>query len=116
MTMFNRKEHCKRIASLGGKATVNKHGRQHMAEIGKRGFMVTTCRYFLGNDWLHKRWLSAAGTFNYWQSTGLTMKRDMDGQPIWPESMPLHPAHFVASGQVGLFEHQARSRWESIPF
>ena len=33
--------------ALGGRATVAKHGRQHMAEIGARGAEVTWQRYQL---------------------------------------------------------------------
>ena len=33
--------------SKGGRATVAKHGREHMAEIGKAGAEVTWSRYHL---------------------------------------------------------------------
>ena len=46
--------------SAGGKATVERHGREHMAEIGRRGFESFTQRYFQGDrqqagDWLRTR-------------------------------------------------------------
>lgn len=46
--------------SAGGKATVERHGREHMAEIGRRGFQSFTDRYFQGDrqqagDWLRTR-------------------------------------------------------------
>ncbi len=33
--------------SKGGRATVTKHGREHMQKIGKRGAAATWSRYFL---------------------------------------------------------------------
>lgn len=114
--MFDRVEHCRRIASKGGRATVNKYGRAHMSEIGKRGYMVTVCRYFLGNDHLHNHWLAQAGLHAYWQASGLPMKRDADGNPIWPETPPVHPAKNTAPGQPSLFEARARRMWEELPF
>ncbi len=44
----------------GGIATYQKHGRGHMAAIGRKGYMVTCARWFHGdegemNAWLHKR-------------------------------------------------------------
>jgi len=38
MNPEERRAHCRRIAALGGRATAEKHGREYMAEIGKRGF------------------------------------------------------------------------------
>lgn len=38
MSTFDRGAHCRRIASSGGRATVEIHGIAHMQEIGKRGF------------------------------------------------------------------------------
>jgi general stress protein YciG len=41
-------KHTKQSAGqLGGKATVQKHGKEHMSEIGKRGAQVTWSRYSL---------------------------------------------------------------------
>ncbi len=37
----------KQAGSKGGRATVAKHGREHMQEIGKRGAAATWARYFL---------------------------------------------------------------------
>lgn len=89
---FDRKAHCRRIASQGGSTTVARHGRGHMQEIGRKGFAATTQRYFR-NTRDHVQWLVAAGAHAYWKSTGLSMKYDRNGNPIWPEQMPPHPAH-----------------------
>ena len=41
-------KHTKRTAgSLGGRATVSRHGREHMQNIGARGAVVTWTRYQL---------------------------------------------------------------------
>ena len=44
----------------GGIATFLKHGRGHMAALGRKGYMVTCARWFGGdraemNGWLHKQ-------------------------------------------------------------
>jgi hypothetical protein len=44
----------------GGIATFLKHGRKHMAAIGRKGYMATCARWFGGdeaemNRWLHKQ-------------------------------------------------------------
>lgn len=64
-----------------------------MSKIGKRGFKTTTDRYFFGSAAAHKSWLKTHGLFNYWQQTGLTMKKDHNGNNIWPAQPPGHPAH-----------------------
>src|SRR5690554_1408054 len=97
-------DYYREIGRKGGLATVAKHGREHMSRIGHRGYLVTTCRYFLGNDQLHNRWLATMGLHNYWRQSGLPMKHDQDGNPIWPEEPPIHPAHNAAPGQQSLFE------------
>lgn len=33
--------------SKGGRATVQRHGREHMQRIGKRGAAITWARYYL---------------------------------------------------------------------
>lgn len=88
---FDRREHCRRIASRGGRATVARHGREHMQKIGRKGFEVTTERYFFGSVAAHLSWFRARGAFEYWKQTGLAMKRDGDGRGIW--DAPGHPAH-----------------------
>lgn len=40
MTPEERAALCRRIASSGGKKTVERHGRDHMSKIGKRGFIA----------------------------------------------------------------------------
>ena len=37
----------KQAGQIGGRATVAKHGRTHMQEIGRRGAVVTWTRYQL---------------------------------------------------------------------
>jgi hypothetical protein len=44
----------------GGLACVTRHGREHMAEIGRKGFATLCARYFGGSRdeamrWLHDR-------------------------------------------------------------
>ena len=43
MTPEERREHCRRIASKGGKVTASKPG--HMSAIGKKGFEAFADRY-----------------------------------------------------------------------
>jgi len=40
MSGFDRTAHCRRIAALGGRATLLAHGKAHMAAIGRNGFRV----------------------------------------------------------------------------
>ncbi len=49
-----------RTGSAGGRATVQRHGIEHMREIGRKGFQSFTDRYFAGDrkqagDWLRTR-------------------------------------------------------------
>lgn len=106
MTQFDRKAHCQQIASSGGQATVQKHGKQHMSKIGRKGHETVINRYFQGDEQLFNNWLRRISAYTYWQSTGLPMKRDRQGRGIWPEEKPLHPAQAnqVAPGQHSLFE------------
>ena len=43
--------------SKGGRTTFERHGREHMAEIGKRGFQSFTDRYFAGDKLQAGEWL-----------------------------------------------------------
>lgn len=45
--MFDRKTHCKNIASKGGKTTSKKYGKDHMRAIGKKGAESTWAKYTL---------------------------------------------------------------------
>jgi hypothetical protein len=45
MTAEQRRAHCQRIGSLGGRTTVERHGTWHMAAIGKAGKEVTIGRH-----------------------------------------------------------------------
>lgn len=45
----------------GGKALVEKRGRQHMSRIGRRGFAATVKKHFQGNAEAMTDWLSAKG-------------------------------------------------------
>lgn len=101
---FDRAGHCRAIASKGGRATYQRYGRRHFQKIGRRGWEQTTRRYFAGSPLLHITWLKTAGLHNYFSSTNLTMKYDVNGRPIWPNEQPTHPAHLVGAGQRGLFE------------
>lgn len=40
MSAFDRPAHCRRIAALGGRRTVERHGTAHMSRIGAIGFQV----------------------------------------------------------------------------
>jgi general stress protein YciG len=113
---FDRAEHCRRIAAKGGKTTAARHGRGYMREIGRKGWLVTTARYFLGSERLHAAWLAAMGAHVYWRESGLEMKLDGDGRPVWPEEAPVHPAARTARGQRGLFEGRALAELEGLPF
>ncbi len=115
MSTFDRAAHCRAIASMGGKTTVSRYGREHMRRIGRRGWETTTRRYFAGNGRLHVTWFVTAGLFNYFSQTNLQMKYDINGRPIWPEAAPIHPARLVGDGQRGLFE-TAVVRYEPLPF
>jgi general stress protein YciG len=114
--MFDRAAHCKQIAAQGGKTTVQRHGREHMSAIGRKGWLVSTARYFLGSERLHKQYLARLGAHVYWTQSGLSMKYDISGNPVWPEQPPTHPAATAAPGQRGLFEVRALQALESLPF
>ncbi len=88
---FDRAAHCRRIASRGGRALVEKYGVEHMRRIGRQGFETTTQRYFQGEHH-HIAWLTQTGLHNYWKSTQLPMKHTVEGHPVWPEEPPTHPA------------------------
>jgi general stress protein YciG len=45
----------------GGKATVRRHGREHMRRIGKRGFEVTVARHWGGDRRAYRDFLHARG-------------------------------------------------------
>lgn len=47
MSNFDRAAHCRKIAALGGKATVSKHGSKHMSTLGKKGAEKTHTLYAL---------------------------------------------------------------------
>lgn len=110
------REFYREIGRKGGMATVERHGREHMSQIGRKGYQVTTCRHFLGNDRWHNEYLSEVGAHVYWRQSGLAMKYDANGNPIWPEEMPVHPAHTAAPGQTALFENEHLERWEEMPW
>lgn len=91
--MTRDRDYYRRIGSKGGRTTAARHGRGHMQAIGRRGFETTTARYFHGSRAAHSSWLARAGLHQYWRQTGLPMKYDRQGNPVWPEQMPDHPAH-----------------------
>ena len=45
--------------SAGGRETVKRHGRQHMQEIGRKGYQSTLNRYFAGDKLAFRAWLTA---------------------------------------------------------
>lgn len=86
------KQTAKEMGSKGGKATVERHGRSHMQEIARRGFQAVTEKYFSGSEGLHKSYLVEMGLYQYWLQSGLPMKFDKSGRPVWPDKKPIHPA------------------------
>ena len=113
---FDRAAHCRYIGVKGGQTTLKRHGRDHMSHIAFRGYEVTVARYFAGDEAAYRRWFVACGAYAYWSATGLPMKRNVDGRPLWPEKRPLHPAHTVPNGQRGLFEEHVLQVWQELPF
>lgn len=87
-----KREYFRQLGSKGGRATVQKYGREFMAIIGAVGYESTTKKHFQGDEASHNEWLIKSGAHAYWKSTGIPMKRDFDGNPVWPEEMPEHPA------------------------
>lgn len=63
---FDRAEHCRRISSSGGLATVERYGENYMRDIAKRGYAVTRQLYgpgraqeiVKGKGWKQPRQLS----------------------------------------------------------
>lgn len=51
----------KEAAAKGGRETLKRHGRRHMAEIGRKGYQTTLARYFMGDALAYRRWLIARG-------------------------------------------------------
>lgn len=86
MGKFNRAEHCRKIAHLGGKATYQKYGRRWMSLIGKVGFQRTCDKHFNGDRRAMVEDLIARGTF-----AGDSAARDYDYFYQFPEPEP-HPA------------------------
>jgi general stress protein YciG len=86
------REYYRELGRKGGQATARKYGSGWMSQIGKRGWLATTTKYFR-NELHHKTWLIECGLHNYWRGTQLRMKYDRFGNPIWPDRLPPHPAH-----------------------
>lgn len=51
------KDFYRRIGALGGKKTVERHGSEFMAEIGRLGWIATTVKYFPNED-EHRQFLA----------------------------------------------------------
>ena len=49
------------IGRRGGRATAQRHGPDHMRQIGKAGYQTTLERYFAGDKERMDHWLSRAG-------------------------------------------------------
>jgi hypothetical protein len=74
-------EHNRRIASLGGKAVLDKYGPEHFRELGKKGVLALAVK--LGTDvkgamaWLVEQGLKAQDPFpanGAWQEFNATVK------------------------------------------
>lgn len=87
---FNR-DNASKCGKKGGRTTVRKHGRQHMSKIGRKGFEQTTNLYFGGDENAHKEYMAEMGRWQYFTQTGLRLKHDRDGNPIFRR--PQHPAN-----------------------
>ena len=66
---FDRAAHCRRIAAKGGRATVARHGSEHMSNIGLRGFRATARHFRSVSE--YKTWLAVMGGRVYALSVGL---------------------------------------------
>jgi len=75
----------------GGKVTAERHGREHLSEIGRRGFHAHAEKWF-GSIEAYKQHLAERCAYNYWRQTDRPMKRDRDGRPVWPTRKPVHPS------------------------
>lgn len=73
MTAEERSQRMRELGSMGGRATVARHGAGHMARIGKRGFAVTKARY--GGELLAKL-LAASYEAKYGRPIDLTTARN----------------------------------------
>lgn len=82
------KENARLLGSRGGRSTVQRHGREHMVAIGRRGFDTTTQRHFGGDENRHKEWLGEMGVHQYWLQSSLPAT----GKHAW-HKRPIHPAH-----------------------
>lgn len=80
--MFN-KQNAARYGQKGGMTTYARYGREHMAEIGRKGFEKTTLLHFHGRREWHINWLVQKGIFTYWLQTGIPMRYGVDGKPIY---------------------------------
>ena len=85
---FNRAEHCKRIASKGGRTTVARHGSSHMSAIGVKGFQATAKHFRSVTE--YKLWLGSMGGFAYWRASGLPNTGKF---PSEPPPAPWDPNH-----------------------
>lgn len=66
---FDRADHCRRIASKGGRTTVARHGSSHMSAIGVKGFLATAKHF---QSMAHyKMWLADTGAHEGWRQTQL---------------------------------------------
>lgn len=88
--MFN-SDNAREYGRKGGMATAQRHGRSHLSKIGRKGFEATTERHFQGDEEKHKSFLREQCGWNYYVQTGVALKHDVTGKPIWRK--PTHPAH-----------------------
>lgn len=80
---FDRAEHCRKIASMGGKATAAKYGPAHMSAIGVKGFRATAAKFRSVRD--YKLWLGSMGAAVYWEMS------DLPDTGKFPVNRPLAP-------------------------
>ncbi|MCB8946160.1 MAG: hypothetical protein H6658_20640 [Ardenticatenaceae bacterium] len=88
--MFN-SDNAREYGRKGGKTTAQRHGREHLSRIGRKGFKARAEKWF-GSEAAYKEHLAKRCAYNYWKQSGRPMKYDVDGNPIWPDRYPLHPS------------------------
>lgn len=68
----------------GGLMVKALYGREHLQEIGRKGFQAMVNKHFCGNRRAATKWLSAKGLY--------TQDKDATYGSVFPDSGP-HPAH-----------------------
>ena len=68
----------------GGLVVKHLYGREHLQQLGKRGFQATVDKWFGGNRRVATQWLAAKGLY--------TQDKDVSYGSVFPDPGP-HPAH-----------------------